>query len=191
MKLQVPFHSQHDEDVPHDCRSTACGIMALKMALDFVLKHQGRTAPSISELVYEGTAIGGKSKDGWIHDKLVLLAHNHGVPAYREEFKSVLVDWDKKSFVESPHAEFLSTQGMDKFTRMFERRTIPLVSVSKLFKERDKFHLVVLTGFGEENGKSGFYYHDPHYKKESVGAHRFVDEDMFRDHWRKLAIFVG
>jgi len=192
MKLQVPFHSQRSEDVPEDRRNTACGIVALKMAMEFSLKHQGRVAPTMEALIGEGMAINGYQKGiGWIHGQLVLIAHNHGVLAYREEYKSVLVDWIRGTFSKSPFESAMVDQGIEKFRRLLERRTVPLVSVSKNFKERDKFHLVVLTGFGEENGKSGFYYHDPHYSEEYEGAHKFVDDETFRDHWRRLAIFIG
>jgi len=192
MKLDIPFYSQRAEDVPEEHQNTACGVVALKMALDFARKQQKEDEPSIAALIEEGIAIGGyQQSTGWIHDALVLLAHNHGAPAYREEFRSVHADIKSKTFSESSHAERLVTYGIGKCQRLLKDGAVPLVSVSKFFSERDKFHLVALTGFGSEDGAEGFYYHDPHYKTSQEGAHRFVDIDTFRDHWRRFAIFVG
>jgi len=38
---------------------------------------------------------------------------------------------------------------------------------------------------------AGFYYHDPNFENEEVGAFKYVELEKFKQYWRGLAIFVG
>lgn len=188
VRLDVPFLSQHRDIKDRQWRVKGCGATCLKMVLEFL--KNGREVPSIDELIQEGIAIRAYSEDGWVHTRLALIAHNYGFGAYNEEFKSMDVDYERQRFAEGPHKDRMMEYGIKKITWVLSRKRPVIVSVSKRFKDKDKFHQVVLTGVDTKNGTSGFYYNDPDYENDE-GKDRFVDLATFKEHWRKFAIFVA
>ncbi len=123
---------------------------------------------------------GFSAEEGWSHDILVLLAHNRGIPAYREEFRS--------RFCESQ----MEALGLEKISKVLQSGNPVIVSVSRQFRDKDKFHQVVLSGIENSNGEVvGFYYHDPEFTGSEEGSHLFVSSSEFSEHWRKFAIFIG
>jgi hypothetical protein len=58
----------------------ACGMAALRM----ILAAYGRPAPSLTELVKTGAAVGAYTQRGWRHADLADLATSLGVPAQAE-----------------------------------------------------------------------------------------------------------
>lgn len=191
MQVSVPFYSQHAPEIPEEWRSRACGVTALKMALDIALQKEGREAPGVSDLIEEAKAVGGWTEYGWAHEALARVAHNHGVPAYREEFKSVFVDLLNHAFSPSSFVESMLEHGIARLREGIERGRLPIVSVPLHFEEKGAFHLVLLTGYGFQNEIPGFYYNDSAYIESAEGRERFVDEETFKARWRRLAIFIG
>jgi hypothetical protein len=147
---------------------------------------------SPDQLIAEGLLIGAYDEGvGWNHDGIARLAHNHGLPAYREEFRSITVDAGTKARVDSPFAESLRATGIEKIKGSLVAGKPVIISTIKRFSEAGKFHSVLLTGFEEENGQlAGFHYHDPESIQDGGGAKRFVSIGTFKEHWRRLAIFV-
>ena len=131
--------------------------------------------------------IGGYTEDGWVHEVLVALARNRGFPAYRQEFKSHSIDVAQKTAKASHHEERLVVDGIERITATLKSGSPVIVSVSRGFQEKAQFHIVVLVGL-EEGG--GFYYHEPDAQSRNEGEYRFIDIDNFKEHWRKMAVFV-
>ena len=82
MKLNVPYISQHRDIIDEYWQKRACGLVCLKMVLDF---HNVDT-PEINQFL----KIALKKEpyhnpSGWIHDKLLDLAKDYGVEAFRKE----------------------------------------------------------------------------------------------------------
>jgi len=183
MKLNIQFISQQDPSIPEEWRGKSCGITCLKMCLDFYKKE----IPAINELIKEGEIIDARIEGiGWKHDGLVRIAHNHGVPAYQEEFRSVKVDLFEKTFSSSEFENELTTIGLQRIKDSIVRNVPVIVSFKKGFGSIENNHDLVVIGF-DENG--GFIVHDPSNSdpKEAV----LVDESTFKSFWRKFAIFVG
>lgn len=168
--LNVPYRSQHLDVEDKDWQSRSCGILCLKMAMDFYYKDD----KEIMELIKIGISKGGHSSSGWKHDVLVQMAKDAGLSSFRKEYKE---DEGK---------------GVEDIFNFLKNGNPVLVSVVKNFSERDKFHMVLLTGFEDENNKiKGFYYHDPDSIDREEGKHKFVPIETFKKYWRKMAIYVN
>ena len=215
MKLDVPYYSQHTDVKDETWRRHSCAIVCVYMVLAYAKSKKGEEGqmPTIDDLIYEGFELRGTGSYGWTHDALVWLLHNHGVPGYREEFKSI----------DENVAKDFTEVGLRKIGEMLKEGNPVIVSGIKKWKEDKKFHNFVLTGFEEEAGELvGFYYHDPDddpktsdpnsatlpdadisrdtertrepdvrtKRPKTSGANLFVDIKTFKEKWRKLAIFV-
>ncbi len=182
--MVIVFRSQYAPDVPLEWQPRSCAIVCLRMAFDSLNVQ----ALPIKNLIEEGVAINGyDEKAGWRHDALVALAHNHGVPAYREEFKSMTVDSTTKVISEGPHAKSMEVYGLKKITAEIKRGAIVCASVTAGFGSNKDSHIIVLA----EVLANGLYYYDPSGKTAEEGAHQFTTTEYFLSHWKKLAIFVG
>ncbi|MBP9669047.1 MAG: C39 family peptidase [Candidatus Pacebacteria bacterium] len=177
-----PFFSQYDVSIPEEWRNRACGIAALKMALRDM--HQG----TMSELLQEALGMGAWQEEGgfWVHQRLAILAHHHGLPAYNEEFRSETKDALDVPFP-LPHHEALGRYGLDKLKAHVAGGKAVLVSVPKHFEAGGSFHMVLLTGFADGH----FLYNDSAYHAAEEGEHRRIELEEFFKHWRRLAIFTG
>lgn len=146
------------------------------MALDFEAHNFNTTIPTLDELIQEGIHINAFSKAGWVHNGIMSLARNCGVPVSREEFRSA----------DSAHAKGLAAIGLEKILKRLKEGKTSTVSVEGGFKTGGEFHQILLVGYENSN----FLYHEPAAEDES-GAYRQVSEEKFLRHWRHLAIFVG
>ncbi len=164
MKLDVPYYSQHEDIKDEVWQGRACGLVCLKMVLDF---HRTET-PEINKFLkvaldkeaYHGT-------NGWIHDKLLAIVEELGMEAYRKE--GMEDNQLLKDFLDKGNPVIVSIKAQ-KFSPEFE----------------GKFHQIVLIGYDE----NGFYYHDSDYRNRE-GNGLFVPLDKFGEYWRKMAIFIG
>ena len=171
----VHFYSQYDESVPADWRDRSCGIVCLQMAL----AARSSSRLTISDLIKEALTIEGAYQEsiGWSHTGLVLVAHNHGIPAYQEEFRS-----------RNPHTEEnLAHYGVKKIKEELTRGKVILASVRKDFKPEGSPHIILLIGVTSR----GFEYHDPAQLDPSHGANQVITEEDFFKSWRRLCIVVG
>ncbi|MFZ3020395.1 MAG: C39 family peptidase [Minisyncoccia bacterium] len=185
MKLKIPYHSQFDEITMLDWKEKGCSVTCLKMCLDFA---KSDAIPSIDSLIKEGIVIGGYLDGiGWRHDALVRLAHNYGVPAYAEEFKSVKVDVASKTFSQNIFENDLLDIGVRRIRGAIERNVPVIVSISR----QNGSHQIVVVGFEDNLGATtGFYINDP---DNRLGERKeiFVPISEFLTEWRKFAVFVG
>lgn len=198
--LNIPYYSQHRDIKSKYWKSRACSIVCVKTVLNFLCNSEkspsdcGYDLPTIEGLIKEGVYIKGldKNKD-WIQDKIVMLLRNHGISAYQQEFKSMNIEVSVGKESESKYSEKMFSGGLEKIIKKLEENKLILVSVTKKFKEGKKFHMVVLTGFEmNKNGEiKGFYYNDTDYNNEQEGKDLFVDIEIFKKYWRRMAIFVG
>ncbi|MDB5266437.1 MAG: hypothetical protein JWN89_252 [Parcubacteria group bacterium] len=189
MILPVPFVSQYSIGRDSDGLSRACGAACVKMIIDF---RESDDVDFLS-IVREGQTIKGAyvSGIGWTHAGLAALLRNHNVGAYAEEFRSVLVDSDAQKFLPSPFEREHVERGIKKIAYEVEGGRPVIVSGIKQWKDVDKPHLMVCVGVDrEEHGAvRGFFYHDPDDEDEQ-GESKFINTDIFRQHWRKFAIFI-
>lgn len=175
--LSVPFYSQRINVSDAHWKERACGILSLKMVLDFL----GTKTPSSDEFIKEGISAGAYGEWGWTHTGLVSVAASFGVAMKQKEFRS-----------QNPaEAEQLLKEGVDELVLSLEKEKPVLISAIKKWKEEKKFHMMVLVGFEMDKGVvKGFYYHDPDAYTESEGRDQFVPIETFKKHWRRMAIFI-
>lgn len=186
--LEVPYVSQYSLGRDSDGLSRACGAACVKMILDY----HGKSVDFL-DLVKEGqTMIGAYiSGIGWSHAGLAALLRNHNVGAYAEEFRSILVDSKNREFLPSPFEAGHVERGIQKIAgKIIDWKQPVIISGVKNWKEKDKWHLMVITGVEKEGEEiKGFYYHDPD-DENKEGKNNFVDKETFRTYWRKFAIFI-
>ena len=176
-KLNIPYYSQFSDVKDKYWQSRACGALCLKSILNFYEK-ENLNSDEFIKLAESKKAYG---ENGWIHQGLVNVAKGFGIDLVRKEFKSESPENQKK----------ILKEGIEEIKKSLQENKPVLVSVVKKFSEKDKFHMVVLTGFESENELlTGFYYNDTDYRNDE-GKDLFVDIETFKTYWRKLAIFVG
>jgi hypothetical protein len=187
--LPVPFVSQYSIGRDSDGLSRACGAACVKMILDY----RGQNNIDFLSLVREGQTMRGAyiSGIGWSHTGLSALLRNHNVGAYAEEFRSVDVDPKNREFLPSAFEAGHIERGMQKIAgKILDWKQPVIVSGVKNWKEKDKWHLMVVTGVEKDGDRlTGFFYHDPD-DEDKDGRNNFVDKETFRTYWRKFAIFV-
>jgi hypothetical protein len=178
MKLDVPYYSQHLDIKDKKWRNHSCPIVCLGMVFDYF--HTNKDAKvgfsSLDDLLHEGFELRGMSEYGWTHDALVLIAHNHGLAGYKEEFRSLFPDIE----------DSLIDYAVEKITKELHAEHPVIVSVMRKWEKNSTFHTVVLTGATEE----GFYYNDPDSYSSKEGKDLFVPLKLFLDRWRGLAVFL-
>lgn len=173
MKLKVPFFWQYDESIPQDWRHRACTMSSLSMVLRF---FEREVTPS--EIIKEGLSLKGAYIQGvgWDHKASSWLAHNHGVQAYSEEFRTLV---ENKP---SQYDQIFLENGIKKIKKSVESGIPVLVSIKMDFKEENNPHTIVIVGTTE----NGFLYHDSKYED---GTYREVSEEVFKHAWRRFAVF--
>ena len=198
MKLKVPYYSQFRDNIREEWKPKACTVTCLKMAGDFIAPER---LPSIDQLFSEalfhsgsmksrGLIVGSNLSHGFPHDVIVLLAHNYGFLAYREEFKSKFVGKDG-SIKESQYSVEMTEKGINRLCQAIRDGKPVIVSVLPGLSEGGSFHTILLVGFEEENGEiSGFYYHDPDSRVLDLDT-IYIPLSKFLEFWRKMAIFIG
>lgn len=187
-KLSVEFISQNDPSIPDGWADRSCAIVCLKMCMNFYGAKNSFLMPKIQELIKEGLAMLGDQyspKVGWKHDSIVWLAHNHGVPAYKEEFRSDEIDLNTKEHKPSIFSDELLEIGMKRIRESIDNEIPVIVSLLPGFGSVSNFHLMVIIGYDD----NGFVVHDP---SDSKPKENFsISKDEFLKYWRKYAIFVG
>lgn len=185
---KVAYYSQFDHVEREEWKSRACSIACLKMALDFLKEGEDS---SVDALIDEAVLVKGWTPHGWTHDSLTLVAHNHGVPAYREEFRSLHVDVSTGTFSPSISAEELLRYGVQKLVSHLENGGLTIISTHRNWQTSESFHTVIFIGFEKEGDRiTGFYYHDP----DTEGGRKenqFITLADFLSGWRKMAVFLG
>jgi len=161
----VPYYSQYRDIKDKDWQPRACGLVCLKMILDF---YEVDT-PEINQFLKVAIERKSFGKSGWIHDKFLELAKSYSLEAFRKEFND--------------------TEEGIRFIIDFLQQTGPVIvslKAKKFLPEfENKFHQIVLTDYNTK----GFYYNDPDYLDEE-GKNLFVKISDFKKYWRKLAIFI-
>jgi hypothetical protein len=189
--IKIKYYSQYLNVSDPYWQPRSCSIVCLKMIMDYYRASGKNKIPTIEELIKEGFLIGGFGTDGWIHDAIVMIAHNYGFSAYRQEFRSMDIDYESKKMKEGIYHDKLIQFGIEKISRYLKSEKPVIVSAVKKFQEEDKFHTVVLIGYEESNGKIiGFYYNDPDALVKEDGECQYVDLKTFEKFWRRLAIFI-
>ena len=216
MKLPVPYTSQHEEVKDPEWQSRACGIACVKMVVDYFAtapqRHIFATPATMDDLLAEGLFIleDGLSKNihGWVHDYLVALLHNHGVPGYKEEFRTIHFDVPTKAFTPSHYASSFLDAGVQNIVTHLDQSNPVIVSGIRNWTEEKKYHMFVVVGYEKAPERTeviegvgvdvtpvpgtllGFYYHDPDALAGTEPRENlFISIDEFKSKWRKMAIF--
>ncbi len=178
------FCSQYNDIDLEEWKNKACSICALWMAIKIIKKDFDL---NVNELLNEALDIGAWLQSGfWIHNKITILAHNHGIAAYTEEFKSIPFGKETK------YSESILNYGVEKIFNFIKNKNgLVIVSVPKDFLYEDKPHSVLFHSVKEENGERYFVYNDSNKQNKEEGSNLIINLKDFTIKWRKLAIFLN
>lgn len=181
-KLNIPFYAQR-EIVAESEKNGACGVVCVKMILDFL--HN--TQYDVDDLIKEGYIVGGKESAGWNHEALVRVLRNHGVRAYTQEFISHDVpDLNASRGVLHPErtSQFVEF-GINKIKKTIEAGLPVMTSVKPGFGANESAHVILIVGYDEEN----FYINDS--QRPSSEKYPLVCPiERFKEFWKGLTVFV-
>ncbi len=187
--IPVPYISQFSKEFDEEWHYSACGVACVAMLLGYYNLED----ISPMKLIEEGVAIGGYKGHGWYHDSLARLLRNHGVNAYTQEFRSVEVSTDYKSFSISPLEAKMVQAGIAKIITEIDAGHPVLVSVNEHFNTNLEKHIILIVGYDFSDGQEKFIVHD----SRGLNSHGIVeafeampvDISKFIKFWRKFAIF--
>jgi hypothetical protein len=179
MQIDVPFFSQLDEQVPQELRRSVCAIACAKMVLDSRMY-----SVSFADLLKEANIVGGRESAGWTHETIVRVLRNHGIPAYRQEFKAHVLDLETGEPTPAQHSGEFAQQGILKIRRNIDDGNPVLVSVSAGFSDNSEDHVVLVIGYNEDS----LIILDPLQSPDSNPVH--VPIRRFMDFWKRLTIFT-
>lgn len=189
MILDVPYYSQFKDTQSQAWQDKACGIVALKMILDFYQQHGNLT---VNELYQKGLDLGGFLENvGWYHHSLANIAQTLG-------FSAITRNWN----IQSDHLPKLKSRGFREedlqimrdqqleeglFTlkKELEAGHPMIVPLPRGFTPGGSGHLVVLIGFDGE----GWVLHDPD-DRERPGSRVRLNNGQFLRLWEKRAIII-
>lgn len=181
-KLDIPFLSQKDNVLKKEYSHNSCGIVCVKMILDFAQK----TSRTLDELIQEGYVVGGTEFAGWNHETLVRVLRNHGVLSYRQEFKSHSVDLETKQGVENIEVtNSFRELGFQKIKNSIDMGYPVMISVKPGFGENGGDHLILIVGYSDES----FFVNDPQRKGQEKDPVP-VSKEKIDEYWKGLSIFV-
>ncbi|HEY4516225.1 MAG TPA: C39 family peptidase [Candidatus Paceibacterota bacterium] len=199
--LDVPYYSQFKVVENMELQNKACSLVCLKMAIEYYFPDRGQVSAidlfDESEIIQKSMLEKGLITEkvvahGRSHDTIVFVAHNHGLSAYREEFRSISVNLETHEFLPNSYDEYFWARGIEKIKTAIKNNSLVMTSVFPGLSDGKSFHTLLIIGFEEsEDGElKGFYYHDSDAVGEPKNA-QFIDLPTFKKFWRRLAIFLG
>jgi hypothetical protein len=180
--LNTPFYAQR-EILTDEEKEGACGIVCVKMILEFFLKKDF----DIHILLKEGYIVGGKNNAEWNHEALVRVLRNHGINAYRQEFISHdVLDMNALAGVLNiERTEDFIEFGIEKIKKSIDAGYPVMVSVKPGFGINESSHIILIVGYDEDN----FYINDS--QRHSSDTHPLIFSiEKFKTFWKNFAIFV-
>jgi hypothetical protein len=139
---------------------------------------------TFEDLLKEANIVGGREAAGWTHETIVRILRNHGIHAYRQEFKAHEIDLETGEPTPAQHSGEFAQQGILKIRRNVDDGNPVLVSVSSGFSDNTEDHVVLVIGYDEES----IIVHDPLLAPDSNPVS--VPVRKFMDFWKRLTIFT-
>jgi len=157
--------SQHIDVKSKYWKSRSCGIVSLKMAMDYCGLPKKNV--NLSELIKKGVKIGAYDKRwGWIHAGLVNLAKIYGYAGQN-------YDW----FGDTPQKAY---------AKLVKKFKYPIIaSIHSGLDQKNPGHLVVITGISKEK----IYYNDPD-SKTRKNIKRTAPVKKFLKGWKRRIIIL-
>ena len=202
IRLDVPYYRQNDPNggLTEYWQKRSCGVLALKMVLDYWGLKAGHDEIPVTELFDNAMANGGvDAENNWLHGALVKTATQYGYVSWRRMW-SLSADQKRGAAASGVEGDALERnqeqqrrEALPSIVDALDHGRPVIVSVAKNFDDVDKPHLIVLTGIKRKlklGAYEGIYYNDPYSPTVKDEKERYVDIDVFNDKWNFLAIFV-
>lgn len=170
MVFPVPSYSQYLDVAQPKWRGKSCGIIALKMVLDYWRGKTIADSPTIHTLIRLGVSKNAYIPGiGWRHFGLVLLARHYHLDAKN-------YDWANES----------KKIALKKLLQVLERQPV-IASIYRNTSTKKGGHLVVLTGIRESDGKMCMIDPAEKTRKKEI---RCVSPKTFARSWKQRVVIV-
>lgn len=181
-ELDIPYTCMHNDVIPKEWHIRVCGLACIKMILDY----KG-VESCLMKLLSEGQTIGAYNPSiGWDHNGLVRILRNHGILAYPQEFRSVSVNTETGEMSDNSKDNNFLEKGIKKIKESIDNGNPVMVSVGAGFGENGSPHLILITGYEDDN----FIYHDPNNSDGEMKKAHLVSKGRFVEYWRLFGIFL-
>jgi|GEM_PF-634218 len=192
--LDIPYYSQFRDIKREDWQSHACGVVCVSMTLASI-----KVWVDVDNLIDEAIFVKGQIDGKWTHNALALLARNHGLLAYSQEFRTVSINLEDNSCQPGVHESRFQKAGLKKIANSIDVGMPVLISVKEGFATNRSPHNVLIVGYEKAesvitSGQSKYvnithlYVHDPdtrEYEKENMK----VEIGKFLEYWRLFVVF--
>lgn len=199
----VAYLSQFDGSIRPEWEGRACTFVCLEMGMRKVAPDL--EIPKADQMFEESEILQQDMlrkrritpeaiEKGRLHHTVTLIAHNHGVMAYPEEFRSKKVDLKTGEFSASGFEDRMLQAGLLKICKSLEEDNPVMVSVPRNLASENKndLHMILLVGATRTGKKiENFCYHDPDSKySERPKKFMYIGGDKFAEIWNRTAIFI-
>lgn len=180
--LKVPFYAQR-EIVEESEKNGACGVVCVKMILDFMKENIN----DVNALIKETYIVGIKEPAGWNHEALVRVLRNHGISAYKQEFISHEVSdlSASRGELHIKRTENFREIGIKKIKKSIDNEYPVMASVNAGFGANESSHIILIVGYDEDN----FYINDSQ-RNSTEDQPLICSIKRFKEFWKGFVIFV-
>ena len=202
LHIDVPYYRQDDPNggLSEFWQARSCGVLALKMMLDYWRTKEGLEPIAVTELFDNAMAHGGvDANNNWLHGALTKTAADYGFLSWRRMW-SLSADQRRGAAASGVQGDALvrneiqqRREALPSLVEALVQGKPVIISVAKNFDEVEKPHLVVLTGVRRRTmlgAFEGIFYNDPYSATASNAKDRYVSISKFNEKWNYLAIFV-
>src|SRR3989344_6454581 len=150
---------------------SSCGILCLKMAMDYFLTQQGKPlSPSIADLIKEGVKLSAYTHEqGWSHAGLKRLSEKLGFSA---ELKANVTPQDLRNMIYNNRIPIVSIKWAFKNEKSLKEKL--------LFWKKYGGHLATVVGYkGNDEKPEGLYVHHTSIRPEYNWHYRYIPVEEF------------
>ena len=170
----IPFFSQWGDTEDEYWKSRTCTLACLASIISAQHPEQEATLRPLDVLVAEALALSARDPNvGWIHERIILLAKNHGVAFARREYKG------------EDEAENLM-RGFTDIDTALKNEGLVILSVKRGWKDDGTPHSVLVVA---KEGEEYTIYEPDATSKEEGGVVR-ISNATLAQYWRRLAMFA-
>lgn len=170
----IPYFSQWTDTHDEYWKSRTCTIACLASIIASRHPEEEAQFRPLDTLVAEALALDARDPNiGWIHERIVELAKQHGVQLTRREYKT------------GNDTEDIA-RGFTEIDTALEHGGLVTLSVKRGWKDDGTAHTVLVVGkVGDE-----YVIYEPDAKSKDEGGVLHLSKENLAKYWRRLAIFA-
>ena len=168
----VPYFSQWADTTDEYWKSRTCTLACIASIVSARYPEQESALRPLDTLVAEALALNARDPNvGWIHERIITLAKQHGIKLVRREYKV----GDEATNLQ---------QGFSDIDTALKDGGFVILSVKRGWKDDGTPHSVLVVG---KEGEEYILYEPDAQSRDAGGVIRFTKEAL-APYWRRLAM---